>query len=261
MLFRSKDETPKEPEAQEKPDEPSTEDTRPKVEEKYVKALKRDGWSDEDIAALKPERVKELGERRIKNHTDIDGSYQRLKELENKIAQMGKPTDDGQKMLSLEDALKSYEDQYGPELAAGLKPIVEALRRQENERLAKLEESMSEYKANAQEREIESLRKSQTSDWPDLDSDEKYDAVRKAMVDLDRAGIYKTIPDLFNAACRLTMSVTAKDVQARLTKHAEARRLGQPHDGVKNNKSPARTPDEKNAEAFRRLEAKHGMDR
>ena len=175
--------------------------------------------------------------------------------------QMGKPTDDGQKMLSLEDALKSYEDQYGPELAAGLKPIVEALRRQENERLAKLEESMSEYKANAQEREIESLRKSQTSDWPDLDSDEKYDAVRKAMVDLDRAGIYKTIPDLFNAACRLTMSVTAKDVQARLTKHAEARRLGQPHDGVKNNKSPARTPDEKNAEAFRRLEAKHGMDR
>lgn len=242
-----------------KDEKPEAKPETPAVDERFVKALKRDGWSDEDIAALSPERVRSIGERRAKNHADVDGYSQKMKDLEKRIEELSKPKADEKKPVTIEDALKSYEDQYGPELAGGLKPIVEALREQERQRISELERTMAEYRIQAQEREIDSLRKTLVSDWPDIDNDEKFTAVREAMNNLDRAGIYKTIPELMQAACRLTMSVTAKDVQARLTKHAEARRLGQPHDSVKNTQGVPKTREERDKDILKRLEAKHGL--
>jgi len=166
---------PVEPEAAPEP-APKTEQPDDQAYRLAAAALRRDGWSTEDVALLPAERVIALGEKRRKVQDDVDAHYEELVQLRNR------------REAARENEARRGENEA--EAPAGLD--VNALA----ERLGIEEEGVQTL--------VDVIRKSQEPLLQRLDSTERMlvessKAQRRAQMESARSGLVERFPQLKDA--------------------------------------------------------------
>lgn len=185
------------PKAQDAPkDVPAAKETVADLaRDKAIKALKLDGYTDEDLAALKPERVLALGQAAKARHADVDARLANAgRESKQQTADGAKDGESAQRQLpdELQAAVKELTDEIGSEKAGkALEKILSRYEQREEARvLERIDQELTESRA--------ALRES----LPGLSDGEVWEKVVDEMVDLKRTKRYGDAPmrDVMQAA-------------------------------------------------------------
>lgn len=218
--------------------EPEAQDTPQRREQISLArtALKRDQWTDEDIAALSPDVLIRMGQRRREQQIEIDKMGNRARDLQDEL-------DSLRAEAGIED---EYEDpdlaelaQQNPDLARRL----DAKQRQADEAATALARREVEDSLDRGMRELE-------TDYPQLADPELKVRVIDTISRLANSGAYdnRTVgQDLFNEVLREAVRIEVGEpristAQANLLKKSDDQRQGQMDTGGTRDSAETRDP-------------------
>lgn len=198
--------------------------------EKAMAALRRDGLPQALIEKMSNEEVLEYGEKRAKVQGDTDDAYRQLSELKNgeetptessepseTIAESAEVTP----TVDLKEAVQPFAEIFGDDAAQALQSVTQAAIQPYVEQL--------QMQANAMEAlMIDSARGQLSGEYPQLASQEGYQAVQDRMKSLLKTGDYSDVNSLMSDAARITFA-SESNSQARnyQSKLAQDRSSGQ----------------------------------
>jgi len=222
----------------------------PKGYDKAVKALKLDGWDDDDLAALSPERVIALGKKATERHSAFGKKLQEAagkkaevpdgdesEESENETATPVAESDDAEEPGSAEPSgqPRSKDGRFAIDYKAIAKPVSdaiglgseveEALAAALESALAPLQqklESYDQYQAAIVEQRGEeigqSIREKLSDRFPGLQDEEKFERVVGRMGLLAKADPnYQSMEQLMLDASKLELFDDNTEINARKT--------------------------------------------
>lgn len=218
--------------------QPTAEDTPQRREQLSLArtALKRDRWSDEDIAALSPDTLIRMGSLRREQQIEIDRLGNRARDLQEELEEL-------RAEAGIED---EYED---PDLAEIAKQNPDLARR-----LASKQRQAEEAEVALQRREVEDTldrgMRDLEGDYPQLADPEVKVRVIDTIGRLANSGAYdnRTVgQDLFNEVLREAIRIEFGEphintAQTKLLKQTDDQRSGQMDTGGANSSPESRDP-------------------
>lgn len=204
-------ETPEEPKGETPPEKPQVTAPSKRSLEKAAKALELDGWTEEDIDELPPEKLvrlgKQAGERQAKIAKELEARSQNGEagRREQDGARAAKAEPGGQLSTdALKSKLKPITDVLGEEAGAALMELFNNQTGTYQQRIDALEARIGQLMEARGEDVGRDTRQQLSERFPELTDDETFDEIVDEMAQLGSIkGRWKDMGQLMEAACRL----------------------------------------------------------
>lgn len=226
-----------------KPTEPPPvpEGVKPADWSKAYKALKFDGYDDEMIDGMPPDKMVAFGLKRYAAQADTDkrlreaakskpttSPAEEIEPVEPQPAKAETPAAQG-----LDDLIQPLAEMFGddskPLLEKFASGLLSQIRGQYEGKLSALEQSEMASRATLESIVIETALDGQKKDFPELEEPTVRQRVQETMRSMAPSGRWKTVPELCRAACRVELAEEfLRRQQERLSATNRAKANGQP---------------------------------
>ena len=254
------------PEVEASEPEPKEEKKEPEdpAFERAVAALRRDGYSGEDIHSLPKSRVIALGEKAAKRQQDVQAKLtdrskdiQRIKELEKTLAEKrsAEPATPPIEDTLLSD-LKPFDDEFGAELGSKLAKVMAGREKAIRDELATLKEEREQFKSDLVALRLETARGRLGERFPGLLEEATWNQAVDKLLKIWPGADYPSFEEgLLDVAMFMRLD-SQSDSEAKET---QRKSRGQPTgNGRKARPAAAMSPDEQEYQMLLQIERDQG---
>ncbi len=160
--------------------------------DRATKALRRDGFEDDDIAGMKPARALELGIKRAKAQSDTDAAFGELQQLKGDDGHTEKEEKaDTADPPDLTNALEAIAREHGDETAKSVGEAIKAMSTPILKENAVLHATLVQTRKQVEDLYIASVRSDLVNDYPKLSDSDVFRKVKARMLTLAETESFK----------------------------------------------------------------------
>ena len=232
--------------------------------ERAVAALRRDGYSGEDIHSLSKPRVIALGQKAAKRQDDVQAKLtdrsqhiQKVKELEETLAKLrsAEPASPPIEDTLIAD-LKPLDDEYGDGFGSKLAKVMAGRERSMRDEIANLKKEREEFQGAIVELRLETARGRVGERFPSLREAETWEKVVNKVTKIWPGGDYPSFDEaILDAAKILDLEDRAVTQEQETTRKARGQPTG---NGRKARPAAALSPEEHEYQMLLEIESEQG---